>query len=148
MNPPIQQFPGNRCRWLALVSIVVLAAASVSAGSAGAEENRLPGDWEVTAMLVRGKLTMNRWTKFLADAELQKHRAVITGNTLAIKFNDREVFKGDYTLGSGKSAARITLKVSAGPSQGETLEGSYRLEEDTLTITTDNVRMTFRRAKR
>src|SRR5262245_27111606 len=112
-------FTSSRGHVVTRTLLFVLVAFGLS-GAAGAERQKLQGVWR-PVKLERGGQTV-------ADGALPGARFVVKEDALLFKVRDVTLLDVRFRLNPGKTPAEIDLTSVAGPSQGQTVRGIYRLD--------------------
>jgi uncharacterized protein (TIGR03067 family) len=110
------------------MSLLVLALSLVAADPADdakKELERLQGAWIMTALEINGEK--------IAAERFQNSRLEIKGDRYVVN-TGKSTHEAILTLDPTKSLKAIDMKLADGPNKGETAEGIYKLESDTLTI--------------
>jgi uncharacterized protein (TIGR03067 family) len=110
---------------LALVAAWLVAAER--ADSVKEELKRLQGTWTPVSGSYSGK-------KLSAAAVQQEARLVIQGGRFTLQRPKDEAWKGTVTVNPAKKPKTLDLKITEGEDKGETFEGIYELQGDTLKV--------------
>lgn len=112
-------------RWLALFTASLVTTAAAPDGAADPkDQDRLQGSWTSVSAEREGR----------ADGSLLGHQLVIAKDTFTIRFQDKILFNGTYTLDSSQQLRTIDFKHAGHDLRGKTWLGIYKLEGDTLRI--------------
>jgi uncharacterized protein (TIGR03067 family) len=105
-----------------VLAACLLVAADDEKDVKGVKE-KLQGTWTPTAAERKGQ-----------KLPLENHSLVIEGETLVIKQDGKQMFKGKFKLDPSKKPATIDLEIAEGPEdyKGKVSQGIYVLDGDTL----------------
>jgi len=112
-----------RCT-LALTVALALAPGASAQEDAKKEQDRLQGKWQITKMEVENKA--------FPPEDLAKLKISIEGNKFITLKDNGEQEKNSFKLDATKKPRRIDVTPLGGPLEGQTLEGIYALEGETL----------------
>jgi uncharacterized protein (TIGR03067 family) len=120
-----------RVRVLLALAAAWLVAAE-RADSVKEELKRLQGTWTPVSGSYSGK-------KLSAAAVQQEARLVIQGGRFTLQKPKDEAWKGTVTVNPAKKPKTLDLKITEGEDKGETFEGIYELQGDTLKVCYNSV---------
>lgn len=114
-----------RIRHFAVVSALLLTS-FCCAGEQKTDMQRIQGTWNGTKLEVAGKS---------APKEIvEKGKYVFAGSKLTIFEGDKKVGEFTYTLDSTKMPKTIDITSQEQKDKGKTMNGIYKLDGDTLTL--------------
>lgn len=111
-----------------LLTLALVAATTAGwAWSQDQPKNGLVGNWQVAAAEYEGAKT--------AADRIQGWKAVFTADRFTVRDGqDKTRYDLSYRVGAGTDTKAITFTVTGGDLKGQTTEGIYKLDGDTLTI--------------
>jgi len=106
-----------------LSTILVLLGALV-ATAAPAQDGPIQGAWSVVSAEQNGK----------PATDVARHRLTFSGDTFTISRDERTLYRGTYSVDTGKKPDWIDFHHSSADLAGKVWKGIYRLEGAQLTI--------------
>ncbi|MGE3803082.1 MAG: hypothetical protein AB7K24_00260 [Gemmataceae bacterium] len=117
---------------------VVLSLLILAGNVQDINEPKLVGTWEPTVIRKLNAATL------LPAAETQKHRIILTADTLTIMYEGKVLTRGTYTLAQG---GVLLLKVTEGTDKGVTVRGAYEFDGDQLKLSLARLGFVLKRVK-
>jgi uncharacterized protein (TIGR03067 family) len=112
-----------RCT-LALTVALALVLGTSAQENGKKEQDKLQGKWQIAKMEIEGKE--------LPPDDLAKLKITIEGDKLITTKDSGEQEKNAFKLDASKKLPTIDVTPQTGPAEGQTLQGIYALEGDTL----------------
>ena len=104
--------------------MVTLVAALLATGAPAQDGGNTQGAWIVVSAERDGK----------PSAEVAGHRLTFSGDAFTIQLEGRTLYRGTYSVESGRKPVQIDFRHAEGGIKGKTWKGIYRLEGETLRI--------------